>query len=94
MKRYNDCIQNCSDCISCSLSSYGKDCHNNPVNNLAFLRQKANMTQKELAEKSQIRQPHISRFESGERQLTNATGDVLLRLAKALDCNIEDLLGD
>lgn len=45
-----------------------------------------NLTQLELAEKSGIARPNISRFESGNY---NPSLDMLVRLAVAMDMNLE-----
>lgn len=35
MKDY--CTQNDGDCLTCSLTNYGRDCQNNPINPAAIL---------------------------------------------------------
>ena len=45
-----------------------------------------NLTQSELAEKSGVARPNISRFESGNY---NPSLDMLVRLAVAMDMNLE-----
>lgn len=45
-----------------------------------------NLTQAELAEKSGVARPNISRFESGNY---NPSLDMLVRLAYAMDMNLE-----
>lgn len=49
-------------------------------------------TQEMLADQSGIPKPNISRWENGDRDIANATGSVLLRLAKALGVTIEELV--
>ena len=53
------------------------------------MREKRNLTQKQLAELLGVKQSHISRWESGV-YLPNAT--TLKKMADALDCRIDDLI--
>lgn len=90
MKRYPDCqYTNGGSCENCSLSSYGKDCRNNPVNQLAYLRTRAGMTQAELARRSGRAIMHISKLENGYRKITNISLGTAISLADAL--GIQDL---
>ena len=53
------------------------------------LRSERGWTQEQLAQMSQIAQPTISRIEKGKRTGNVAT---LMRIAKALECTVDDLL--
>lgn len=55
------------------------------------LRQYANLTQKELADKTGIPIRTIQQYEQGQKILTHAHADVVVRLSRALYCNIEDI---
>ena len=55
------------------------------------LRRERQLSQKELADRAGISQPVISRLETDERSNVNA--DVLKRLAKALGCTTDYLVG-
>lgn len=57
--------------------------------NLRYLRLKANMTKKELAQKAQLSAMAISHYESGNRK---PTVDIINRLAKALNARPMDFL--
>lgn len=93
MRRYDDCqFEEDGDCAACSLSSYGKDCRNNPANSLAFYRTAKHLTQKELEEASGVSLSKIRKIEYGEIRTENLTLRVAVSLAKALDINAEALL--
>lgn len=55
------------------------------------LREKANLTQKQIAEYLSVDQSLISKFEKGERSIST---DILSRLATLLCCPIFDLVSD
>ncbi|MGN0597763.1 MAG: helix-turn-helix domain-containing protein [Ruminiclostridium sp.] len=59
---------------------------------LETIRHQMGMTQKELSEKSGIKQSNISDFEVGKRNLLTARVETLMRLAEALHCQVEDLI--
>jgi transcriptional regulator with XRE-family HTH domain len=54
-------------------------------------RRELNLTQAAVAEKTGLKQFHISRIESGD--IKDAKGDTLRRLAEALDCSTDYLVG-
>lgn len=60
---------------------------------LKFLRLCKNLTQTELADKSGVPFSSICKFEYAQRDIKKANADTLSRIAKAIDCNIEDLIG-
>ena len=64
----------------------------NMNNRLAALRTSAGLTQIELSEKSGIHQVTIARLESGTRSLNNTAMATGYKLAKAIGCNMEDLI--
>lgn len=57
--------------------------------NLKEVREKKNMTQQELANKSGLHQVTIARYENGTR---SATEDAIHKLKEALDCTYDELL--
>lgn len=59
---------------------------------LEFWRKTKGMTLKQLSEASGIMVKSISRFETGERELKNASAETVLKLAKALGVSVEELL--
>ena len=60
--------------------------------NLRYMRQCAGMTQKELAEKAIINIRTLQNYEQGQNDISKASINKLVKLALALDCNIDDLL--
>ena len=56
--------------------------------NIRELRKQNNLTQKELAELSGIGRSHINRIEKGH---ITPTLEIAFRLAKTLNCKIEDI---
>lgn len=63
-------------------------------NNLALIRRARGFTQKELAVKMGLPQTWVSRYESGVLSIENITLKNAVALAKALDCHVEDFLGE
>lgn len=59
---------------------------------LKELRETKGLTQSELAEKAGVPVGHIQKYETGERDLNKAQGIILLKIAQALDCAIEELI--
>lgn len=58
---------------------------------LARIRGFRRMTQQDVADKSKVRVQNLSRIEQDHR--VNIRSDVLLRLALALDCSVDYLMG-
>lgn len=58
--------------------------------NLKEIREKANLTQAELAEKSGVGRVTISRLETGK--LKETTFGTLMKLAKVLQVSVDDLI--
>ncbi len=56
------------------------------------LRKYAGLSQKELADKAGIPVRTIQQYEQGQKNLAHARADVVVRLSKALYCNVEDIL--
>lgn len=59
---------------------------------LEYWRKTRGMTLKQLSEATGILIKSISRFETGERELKNASAETVLKLAKALGVSVEELL--
>lgn len=92
MKRYPDCVRSDGMCGACSLSSRGRDCHNNKINSILYNRSLMGMTQKELAGKAGVGIRQIQKYESGEYNTGNMTLKNAIALADALECKVRDLL--
>lgn len=59
---------------------------------LSIIRKYAGLTQKELSEISEVPLRQIQLFEQRQRDINKCQAETLLRLSKALKCNIEDIL--
>ena len=55
-------------------------------------RTEAGITQKELADKTEISLRTLQHYEQGTKDLTTAAAITVWKIAKALDCTIEDLI--
>lgn len=62
------------------------------MNNLKQIRIKKGITRKELAEKSGISARTIESYEQGKRNINKAKIETIIKLSKALECNIEDIM--
>jgi len=60
--------------------------------NLQLIRKAKNMSQSKLAETAGVPLDTIRKYEQGSKDINKAQGMTLYKLAKALDCNMEDLL--
>lgn len=60
--------------------------------NLKLLRQRAELTQRELAELAEVPLRTIQQYEQRQKNINRAQAETLARIAKQLYCNIEDLL--
>ena len=56
------------------------------------LRKYAGISQKELADKTGVPLRTLQQYEQGEKNIAHARTDVVVRLSRALYCDIEDLL--
>lgn len=68
------------------------DCHDRPINKLAYQRSLAGMTQQALANAAGINIRQVQKIEYGEYDIANTTVRIVLALAKALNCEVEDLM--
>ena len=60
--------------------------------NLKILRQKAELTQAQLAELAEVPLRTIQQYEQRQKNINHAYAETLAKIAKQLYCNIEDLL--
>lgn len=63
-----------------------------PETNLKLLRQKAGLSQRELADLSNIPVRTIQQYEQRQKNINKAQAEYLVMLAKVLYCEVEDLL--
>ena len=78
--------------LTSSLASYGRDCRNNPISNLEWVRVGVGMSLKELSEKSGVSYVTIAKVEGGTAQAGNLTARNLLALSDALGVDPHDLI--
>ena len=88
MKRYDDC-ENEQGCSSCSLSSRGRDCRNNPINPIKYLRGVAGITSTTLAKMTGINIRTIQKYENGENDIGNMTLNYAIKICDVL--GVDDL---
>lgn len=91
-KRYSDCISPNGICAACSLSNYNRDCHNNPINVVAYHRHRLGLSQQQLAALCGMHYKQIQKLEWGQSSPANITLRNGLALAKALGISPEDLI--
>jgi len=66
LKRYDNCQQTNGDCSTCSLTNYGKDCHNNPINDFSYCRKRAGLTQQAMSDLLKIPKRTIEDWEGNK----------------------------
>lgn len=62
--------------------------------NFKIMRERSRFTQRELAEEIDVPLRTICAFEQGTRNIDNANISLVITLASALNCKIEDILED
>lgn len=62
------------------------------MKNLQRIRKEQGLSQNQLVDISGVSRSMVTKFESGERDINKAAAIVVYQLAKALHCNMEDLL--
>ena len=91
-RKYGDCQRADGDCTACSLVSYGRDCRGKVITNLEWQRRMAQMSIKELAEKSGVNTRLIQNVELGSSDAGNMAAKNLIALADALGVDAKLLL--
>lgn len=91
-RKYGDCQRADGDCTACSLVSYGRDCRGKVITNLEWQRRMAQMSIKELAEKSGVNMRLIQNVELGSSEAGNMTAKNLLAIAATLDVDPKELI--
>ena len=62
------------------------------MNNLQRKRREQKMTRKQLSLKSGISERTIESYEQGLRDIKNAKIETIIKLSKALNCEVKDLI--
>ena len=83
-RKYGDCQRADGDCTACSLVSYGRDCRGKVITNLEWQRRMAQMSIKELAEKSGVNVRLLQNVELGSSEAGNMASKNLIAIADAL----------
>lgn len=91
-RKYGDCQRRDGNCTLCDLVQHGRDCHNKPISKLEWARLGADMSIKELSEKSGVPYVTVAKVEGGATQACNLTAKNLLALADALEADPRDLI--
>ena len=91
-RKYGDCQRADGDCTACSLVSYGRDCRGKVITNLEWQRLMAQMSIKELSEKSGDNMRLIQNVELGSSEAGNMAAKNLIALADALGVDAKVLL--
>lgn len=64
----------------------------NPETRLKQIRQRSSLSQSELAEMSGVPVRTIQQYEQRQKNINKAQAEYLMMLARALNCNVEDLI--
>ena len=67
--------------------------YTNLVKNIKYYRLKSNMTQEQLAEKSDLSVSYIKQIESG-KEFKNITFNTFSKIAKALNIDVKELFNE
>lgn len=59
---------------------------------LKMLRLRAGLTQREMADKAGVKIRVYQSYEQGQRPIEHVRTETVLRMAKALECRVEDLI--
>ncbi|MGN0461533.1 MAG: helix-turn-helix domain-containing protein [Ruminococcus sp.] len=62
------------------------------MNNLQKIRKQAGLSQSQLAESSGVSFRMIQKYETGDRDINNASAITVFKLAQTLKVNVEDLI--
>lgn len=64
------------------------------MSNLRTIRLNQNLSQSQLSEKAGVNKKMIAFYEQGVKDINKASGETLYKLARALGCNMENLMED
>ena len=64
------------------------------MSNLQQIRKRAGLSQSQLAEQSDVSLRMIQKYETGVKNINNASVSTVIRLAKALNVDVESLLDE
>lgn len=62
------------------------------MSNLKRIREEKNITQSKLSEESGVNLQMIQKYEQGVKDINKAQAETVYKLARALNCNMEDII--
>ena len=91
-RKYRDCSRTDGDCTVCERVTDRKDCRGKPITNLEWYRRKANLSIKELSERSGVYYRQIQKVELGTSEAGNMTAKNLIAIADAIGVDVKNLI--
>ena len=91
-RKYRDCSRPDGDCTVCERVTDRKDCRGKPITNLEWYRRKANLSIKELSERSGVYYRQIQKVELGTSEAGNMTAKNLIAIADAIGVDVKNLI--
>ena len=91
-RKYRDCSRPDGDCTVCERVTERKDCRGKPITNLEWYRRKANLSIKELSERSGVYYRQIQKVELGTSEAGNMTAKNLIAIADAIGVDVKNLI--
>ena len=91
-RKYRDCSRKDGDCTVCGMVADRKDCHGKTITNLEWHRRKANLSIKELSERSGVYYRQIQKVELGTSESGNMTAKNLIAIADAIGVDVKNLI--
>ena len=91
-RRYRDCSRKDGNCTGCGMVADRKDCHGKTMTNLEWHRRKANLSIKELSERSGVYYRQIQNVELGSSDAGNMTAKNPIALADAIGVDVKELM--
>ena len=91
-RKYRDCSRTDGDCTVCERVTDRKDCRGKPITNLEWYRRKANLSIKELSERSGVYYRQIQKVELGTSEAGNMTAKNLIAIADTIGVDVKNLI--
>ena len=91
-RKYRDCSRQDGDCTACDRVTDRKDCRGKTITNLEWYRRKANLSIKELSERSGVYYRQIQKVELGSSEAGNMTAKNLIAIADAIGVDVKNLI--
>ena len=91
-RKYRDCSRTDGDCTACDRVTDWKDCRGKTITKLEWHRRKANLSIKELSERSGVYYRQIQKVELGTSEAGNMTAKNLIAIADAMGVDVKELM--